>query len=55
VEPERVRAAAANRPYDVTAAVIHQLEASLSASPTRQQPGQQQQQAAQQRRGQQGT
>jgi hypothetical protein len=48
-----VRAAAAIRPYDATAAVIHQLEASLSASPTRQQP-EQQQQAAQQRHGQHG-
>ncbi|KAL4437449.1 hypothetical protein ABPG75_004588 [Micractinium tetrahymenae] len=42
VEPDRVREAAAARGYDVTAAVIQQLEASLSSSPTRQQ----QQQAA---------
>lgn len=56
VEPERVREAAAARGYDVTAAVIQQLEASLSSSPTQQrqqqtagQHGSQQQERQQQR------
>ncbi|EFN59863.1 hypothetical protein CHLNCDRAFT_49731 [Chlorella variabilis] len=43
VRPERVRAAEAARPYDVAGAIIQQLEASLSSSPTRQQQQQGQQ------------
>lgn len=47
VEPERVRESAAARPYDVTGAVIRQLEASLSSSPTQQQAQQTEQQPGQ--------